>query len=41
MLLRAAAAYRIDLEASWMAGDSRSDIAAGQAAGCRDGSGGE
>ena len=35
MLLRAAAAYRIDLEASWMAGDSRSDIAAGQAAGCR------
>lgn len=35
MLLRAAGRYNIDLSRSWMAGDSRADIAAGQAAGCR------
>ena len=35
MLLRAASDYSIDLHSSWMVGDSVSDIAAGQAAGCR------
>jgi D-glycero-D-manno-heptose 1,7-bisphosphate phosphatase len=35
MLLRAASDYSIDLHNSWMVGDSVSDIAAGQAAGCR------
>jgi histidinol-phosphate phosphatase family protein len=34
MLLRAAADLRIDLEGSWMVGDSESDIQAGIAAGC-------
>jgi D-glycero-D-manno-heptose 1,7-bisphosphate phosphatase len=35
MLLRAARERGLDLEASWMAGDSMSDIEAGTAAGCR------
>jgi histidinol-phosphate phosphatase family protein len=35
MLLRAAADLGIDLERSWMIGDSESDIEAGLAAGCR------
>jgi len=35
MLLTAAAAYQIDLRASWMIGDSDIDIAAGRNAGCR------
>lgn len=35
MLLRAASNYSIDLRSSWMVGDSASDIAAGQIAGCR------
>ncbi len=35
MLLRAAAAHRIDLKRSWMVGDGMVDIQAGQAAGCR------
>ncbi|MCL2000048.1 MAG: HAD family hydrolase [Planctomycetes bacterium] len=35
MLLSAAAKWRVDLDASWMVGDRKSDIAAGQAAGCK------
>lgn len=35
LLLNAAAAYNIDLKRSFMVGDRWSDIAAGQAAGCR------
>lgn len=35
MLLKAASQYSIDLAESWMIGDSATDIAAGQAAGCR------
>lgn len=35
MLFQAAEKYNIDLSASWMVGDSDSDIKAGQAAGCR------
>jgi len=35
MLLQAAAEHGIDLAASWMIGDSESDIEAGIAAGCR------
>ena len=35
MLLDAAAALDLDLNASWMIGDTDSDIAAGAAAGCR------
>jgi D-glycero-D-manno-heptose 1,7-bisphosphate phosphatase len=35
MLLALAAAHSIDLERSWMIGDSASDVAAGIAAGCR------
>jgi D-glycero-D-manno-heptose 1,7-bisphosphate phosphatase len=35
MLLQAAREHRIDLAASWMIGDSESDIEAGRAAGCR------
>ena len=35
LLLRAAEDFRIDLEASWMVGDTWRDVAAGQAAGCR------
>lgn len=35
LLLRAAEKYNIDIEESWMIGDSYSDIQAGQAAGCR------
>lgn len=34
LLLRAAEKYNIDLEASWMVGDSSRDILAGKAAGC-------
>jgi D-glycero-D-manno-heptose 1,7-bisphosphate phosphatase len=35
LLLRAASQHNIDLSGSWMIGDKESDIAAGQAAGCR------
>lgn len=35
MLLDAAQKYNIDLEQSWMIGDSENDILAGQAAGCK------
>ncbi len=35
MLLSAAQKYNIDLPASWMVGDSITDIEAGRAAGCR------
>jgi D-glycero-D-manno-heptose 1,7-bisphosphate phosphatase len=35
MLLDAARAQRLDLQASWMLGDTDSDVQAGQAAGCR------
>ena len=35
MLLKAAEDYNIDLAASWMVGDSESDIKAGIAAGCK------
>jgi len=35
MLLQAAAEHDIDLSASWMVGDSETDIEAGQRAGCR------
>ena len=35
LLLRAAEDFNIDLSASWMVGDSESDIKAGLAAGCR------
>jgi D-glycero-D-manno-heptose 1,7-bisphosphate phosphatase len=35
MLLDAAAALELDLVSSWMLGDTDSDIAAGDAAGCR------
>lgn len=35
MLLRAAQEHHIDLSASWMIGDKRSDIEAGNNAGCR------
>jgi len=35
MLLQAAERYNIDLTASWMIGDSPSDIEAGKAAGCK------
>jgi D-glycero-D-manno-heptose 1,7-bisphosphate phosphatase len=35
MLLDAAAALGLDLESSWMLGDTDTDIAAGRAAGCR------
>lgn len=35
MLLRAAEDFNIDLSSSWMIGDSRNDIEAGKAAGCR------
>jgi D-glycero-D-manno-heptose 1,7-bisphosphate phosphatase len=35
MLLDAAAALGLDLSASWMVGDTDTDIAAGRAAGCR------
>lgn len=35
MLLRAAAEHQIDLGASWMVGDSISDVEAGRRAGCR------
>jgi D-glycero-D-manno-heptose 1,7-bisphosphate phosphatase len=35
MLLDATERLQIDLSASWMIGDRWSDIAAGQAAGCR------
>ena len=35
LLLQAAQKYNIDLTASWMVGDSDSDVMAGKAAGCR------
>ena len=35
MLLKAARDFHIDLSRSWMIGDSRNDILAGKAAGCR------
>ena len=35
MLLQAAKEFNIDLEQSWMIGDSESDVEAGKAAGCR------
>lgn len=35
LLLQAAERYNIDLSASWMIGDSDSDVAAGTAAGCK------
>ncbi len=35
MILRAAAEHRLDLQASFAIGDKKSDILAGQAAGCR------
>ena len=35
MLLAAAETWGVDLAASWMVGDRKSDIAAGRAAGCR------
>ena len=35
LLLQAAEKYNIDLEQSWMVGDSISDVEAGKAAGCR------
>ena len=35
MILAAARRHGLDLAASWMVGDSASDVAAGQAAGCR------
>ena len=35
MLLQAAQEYHIDLAASWMIGDKRSDVEAGSKAGCR------
>lgn len=35
MLLQAAADYDIDLAASWMIGDKRTDVEAGNRAGCR------
>lgn len=35
MILAAAEEHGIDLNASWMVGDSESDVAAGHAAGCR------
>lgn len=35
MLLRAAEEYHIDLAESWIVGDSKTDIQAGKAAGCR------
>lgn len=35
MLRRAQVEYEIDMSASWMVGDSRSDIEAGRSAGCR------
>ncbi len=35
LLLKAAEDYNIDLSSSWMAGDSRRDIEAGKAAGCK------
>jgi D-glycero-D-manno-heptose 1,7-bisphosphate phosphatase len=35
MLLRAAREHEIDLQMSWMIGDSDIDVAAGRAAGCR------
>jgi D-glycero-D-manno-heptose 1,7-bisphosphate phosphatase len=35
MLLEAAGPLRVDLEASWMIGDTDSDVGAGKAAGCR------
>lgn len=35
MLLQAAMDYNLDLNASWMVGDSQSDMEAGQAAGCK------
>lgn len=35
LLLRAAEDYNIDLSRSWMIGDGKNDIKAGQAAGCR------
>ena len=35
LLLQAAEKYNIDLAASWMIGDSDSDVQAGEAAGCR------
>jgi D-glycero-D-manno-heptose 1,7-bisphosphate phosphatase len=35
MLLRAAKEHSVDLAASWMLGDSVSDVLAGKAAGCR------
>jgi D-glycero-D-manno-heptose 1,7-bisphosphate phosphatase len=37
MLLTAARAHRIDLESSWMIGDSEVDVQAGRNAGCRTG----
>jgi len=35
LLLRAAREHDVDLERSWMVGDSASDVRAGQSAGCR------
>jgi D-glycero-D-manno-heptose 1,7-bisphosphate phosphatase len=35
MLLSAARAHEINLAASWMIGDSESDVAAGKNAGCK------
>jgi len=35
MLLKAASEHDIDLSASWMIGDSDSDVKAGRNAGCR------
>jgi D-glycero-D-manno-heptose 1,7-bisphosphate phosphatase len=35
MLLQAAQEHQIDLSASWMIGDKRSDVEAGYKAGCR------
>ncbi len=35
MLLRAAKDHQIDLQASWMIGDSAADVAAGKNAGCK------
>jgi D-glycero-D-manno-heptose 1,7-bisphosphate phosphatase len=35
MLLRAARDHRLDLQRSWMVGDTWRDVAAGKAAGCR------
>ena len=35
MLLKAAVNFHIDMESSWMVGDSENDVKAGKAAGCK------